>query len=567
MKKISYRSVLLSLFSFFLFLCPVKVFAASATLGINADSSVYVGREITATLYVASVSGANGGIESVEANLVFDKNYLEYVSGTGVNNPYSFQINPSLNYKIAGLDTSMSNGITSTTTVFTFKFKTKKTGSTTISLSNVKLTDSSNKINSNVSSKTITITDPPSSNTNLKSLSVSNGSLSFDKNRTSYDVSVGSDVTDITINGTAEDSGAVVSGTGSKNLNYGNNKFDITVKAPSGDTKTYVVNVNRKDTRNSNNNLSSLKVKDGELSPSFNKNTLEYSISVPYEVSSLKIDATAEDSKSKVNITNNSLISEETVNVKVVVTAENGSSKTYIIHAKRGKDPNKKLSNNNYLSSLTVSNGILSPAFTKEQEKYVVYLPYEIDTIDINVEVEDTKYATLNKSGDSKLSEGNNPFIFTVTAEDNSTRTYTVTVVRGINLLESNLSSNVLLEDIKIEKGRLKQDFYKNVHYYTYTGGKITAIPEDKTSKVKIIENDDISAIIVGAQNGELGVYTLQKVKSNNNMLLIGIVGILLVIFALFIGYNIGKDKANRQNGIQKKKFRGNKKAENNITE
>ena len=46
---------------------------------------------------------------------------------------------------------------------------------------------------------------------------------------------------------------------------------------------------------------------------------------VPYEVSKLKINANAEDSKSKVSISNPDLVAEETTQVKVIVTAENGN--------------------------------------------------------------------------------------------------------------------------------------------------------------------------------------------------------------------------------------------------
>lgn len=541
MKKISYRLIILSVLSFFLFLCPLKAFAGSASLTFTGNGTTYVGREFSVDLNVTNISEANGGVSSVAANLFFDTNYLEYVSGTGVTSPYTFQINTGNNYQIAGLDTSMSHGIINNTKIFTFKFRAKQLGNTTISLRNVKLTDSNNKLNGTANAKTINITEPPSSNNNLKSLTVSAGSLSFDKSRTSYDVYVESNIDSITINAAAEDGGAFVSGTGTKGLNYGNNKFDITVKAPSGDIKTYKINVNRKDIRSSNNNLASLRVGDGQLSPSFNKNTLEYNISVPFAVSNLKIDAKAEDAKSRVSITNNNLISEETVRVRIDVTAENGSVKSYIIKATRGKDPDKPLSNNNYLASLNINNGILSPAFNKEQEKYIVYLPYEIDNIDINVTVEDERYAKVNRTGDSNLSEGANLFTFTVTAEDNSTRTYTVTVVRGINLSSSNLGSNVYLKSIKIKNGRLKNKFNKKNYFYTYTGGKITAIPEDANSKVKIIENKDATTIIVESQSGDLGVYTLKKEKVNKSSLFFGFMASLFIITSFVAGYKFAR--------------------------
>ena len=101
------------------------------------------------------------------------------------------------------------------------------------------------------------------------------------------------------------------------------------------------------------------------------------------------------------------------------------------------------------MSSLKVSQGILSPAFKKEQDKYIVYLPYEADSIKIDATVEDTKYATIKIEGTEKLSTGNNNYKIIVTAEDGSTKTYTVVVSRGLNMTEESLSSNVYLKSIQ----------------------------------------------------------------------------------------------------------------------
>ena len=167
------------------------------------------------------------------------------------------------------------------------------------------------------------------------------------------------------------------------------------------------------------------------------------------------------------------------------------------------------------MSSLKVSQGILSPAFKKEQDKYIVYLPYEADSIKIDATVEDTKYATIKIEGTEKLSTGNNNYKIIVTAEDGSTKTYTVVVSRGLNMTEESLSSNVYLKSITLKKGSLKESFNKEVFDYTYTGSEIEAVPEDDKSTVNIINRKDKSIIIVKSQSGDIGVYTLTKYKSN----------------------------------------------------
>ena len=559
MKK-NYNRLLLIL-SFFLFCFPLGVFAkTNASASFSGNNSVYLGDNIDVYLVVSeSGSGAGEGVAGIQGPISYDSSKLELVG----NEPYSLNASYG-NGKVIGMVTSASSYLTGTKNVMKFTFRTKALGNATISM-NADISDANGSKMSCNPSKTISIVEPPSSNNNLSSLSVSTGSINFNKNNTNYSVSVGSDVTSITINASAEDGGASVSGTGSKNLNYGNNKFDITVKAPSGATKTYSVNVNRNDNRSSNNNLSSLKVNNGTISPNFNKNTLEYNIEVPYEVSSLKIDATAEDSKSKVNISNNNLISEETVKVKVTVTAENGSSKTYTINAKRGKDPNKVLSTNNYLASLTVSQGILSPSFDKNQENYIVYLPFEIDSIEISASVEDTRYATIKVEGSNKLSVGNNVFKYKVTAEDNSVKTYTITVVRGNSLLESNLSSNVFLKNIKIKNGNLLGAFDKKINYYIYTGKIEKAEAEDENSKLKIIEKDGVVNIVVESEAGDIGVYTLVLAKKDISkiMIIAGAIGIIVV--GVGIGYLIGHRKGKKEQikKDNKKEKKETKKEEN----
>lgn len=553
MKNILNKKINFLIFSFFLFLFPVLTAKAdgTATTGISGNSSVYVGKTIDVVLYVST----NAPIAAFQGTLKYDTSKLELVSQTSLA-PYEISLN---GFVIGGLDLSGNSAINGKKNLLKLRFKAKTVGNTTITFSGPKQPGINNtSVSTSGASKTISITNPPSTNNNLSSLSASNGSINFNKNTTSYNISVDTNVTSIKISATAEDKGASVSGTGTKNLGYGNNKFSIIVTAPSGDKKTYTITVNRKDNRSSNNKLSSLSVDGAELSPKFNSNTKSYTVSVPFSISSLKINAKAEDSKSKVSISNTSINAEETKDINITVTAENGSTNTYVIRATRGKDPNKVLSKNNNLSSLKVSQGILSPAFKKEQDKYIVYLPYEVDSIKIDATVEDTKYATIKIEGAEKLSTGNNNYKIIVTAEDGSTKTYTVVVSRGLNMTEESLSSNVYLKSITLKKGSLKENFNKEVFDYTYTGSEIEAVPEDDKSTVNIINRKDKSIIIVKSQSGDIGVYTLTKYKSNFINIIIYILLSLTTILSA-TGCYLMKNKLKKINPDLKNKNKKNK--------
>lgn len=535
LRRNTLKAIIISSFFFF---CPLLVNAGSATVGFSGNNSVYIGENITLKMYISNIQDAEGGIVSAGGNLSFDNNCLEYVSGSGASSPYSFEINTSSNYKIAGLDTSLNKGITSQTTIFTFVFKAKAICNTTVTLKDAKLTDTTSKITTNVVSKSISITNPPSSNNNLSSLTISKGTLNFNKNNTNYTVSVDSDVSSITINAVAEDSGATISGTGNKNLNYGDNKIEIVVTSLSGAKKVYTVVVNRKDIRSSNNNLSSLKVGSGELSPSFNKNTTKYTLTVPYSVSNLDIKAVAEDSKASISISGNKdLVAEETKDVTITVTAENGSKKTYTISVTRGKNPNKKLSTNNYLTHLDVSVGILSPVFDKDITSYEVWLPYEVEEIQLDYGVEDTKYATVKFEGEDKLQAGIiNVYKINVTAESNDVRTYTISVHRASNPIESN-SNNTYIKDIKLSNGTLTQTFNKEVREYYYKkkkGFKIEEIVlEDENSAVSTVHQNGVYYLIVISSSGEYGVYTLKEQSLN-------VMTIILVLIVIILSFGTG---------------------------
>lgn len=521
--------------SFVFFLWPMMVNAAtSASASLSGNSSVYVGNTIDVTLVVSeSGSGAEEGVCGVQGPISYDTSKLELVSTKSINLGVSYDSS-----RIIGMVQNIQQCLHGTNNIITFTFKAKELGSATVSI-NLDISDAlGNKIYSKAVSKTISITEPPSSNAFLKSLSVDKGSINFNKNTTSYSVSVGSEVESINISASAEDSGATVSGIGSKSLSYGDNKFNIVVTAPSGSKKTYTITVNRKDIRSSNNNLANIKVNEGELSPKFSSKTTEYTLIVPYEVENLNITANAEDSKAKVTISgNNNLVAEETSDVTITVTAENGSQKTYTIKVTRGKDPNKVLDTNNYLTHLTVSVGILSPVFDKNVTNYVIWLPYEVDKITFDYAVEDTKYATVQFEGDENLKAGiSNVFKIKVTAESGEERVYTISVNRA-NAIGQVGNDNTYLKGIELKDGELVGKFDKDTREYYYKRGKNFAIkeviPEDENSAVSVYEDGNTIYFIVQSSNGEYGVYTLREKEFS-------IMPYVINVVLLFGGFTIG---------------------------
>ena len=98
----------------------------------------------------------------------------------------------------------------------------------------------------------------------------------------------------------------------------GNQSTTIKVTAP----RTY----------SSNNNLSGLSITGYNLSPTFSKSTLEYSLSVPNEVRQINITATKEDGTANITGAGTRDLIEGANRIEIIVTAENGATKTYVIN-------------------------------------------------------------------------------------------------------------------------------------------------------------------------------------------------------------------------------------------
>lgn len=109
----------------------------------------------------------------------------------------------------------------------------------------------------------------------------------------------------------------------------------ITVKDKSSGTssgnKKPSVDINKK--YSSNNYLKSLSIEGYDLEPAFDKNTLEYNVTLDVDTELIKINAETEDSKATLKGIGEVKVSDGTNEINIIVTAENGNEKTYKINA------------------------------------------------------------------------------------------------------------------------------------------------------------------------------------------------------------------------------------------
>lgn len=287
----------------------------------------------------------------------------------------------------------------------------------------------------------ITITRPDNREiiNTLSGIKTSNGVLSpsFSKNVYSYKISLDPNVSSITITPTKEGTKSTfVSGYsgGTFKLNYGDNKVLIKVKSESGKINTYTIVINRRDNRNTNNYLKTLKIENANIE--FDKNTLNYSVIVKNNINKINIMATTEHSTATVSGIGEKALKEGSNKFEVKVKAENETIRTYTINIKRlTKD--EDVSSNTNLKELQINNYPIN--FNKSTYSYTLEIGDET-SLDIKYSPEDIT-SIVNVNGNTDLKDGS-VITIKVTSTDGSTKDYIIRVTKtqieetGINTRE-----------------------------------------------------------------------------------------------------------------------------------
>ena len=394
------------------------------------------------------------------------------------------------------------------------KIKMPSSGSASVSISNIISLDKNNDEHSvSNANKTIRVTD---TNNYLSNIILSEGTIDFDKSKTTYDVkNINGSSIDITA--TLESSYAKLSGdVGKKNLNFGLNTFKITVTSEAGVNRIYTLNIYRNDNRDKTNTLSSLEIENYKISPDFNKNTVNYTLTVKKDVTSVKINATLDSDKSSFNKgygprTVNLNYGVNTILIKV--TSESKSTKTYTIKVTREDDR----SSNNYLKSLNVSSGDFE--FNKKTQNYSFTVQNEVTSIKVFAVAEDEK-SKVSGAQTYNLKEGLNKINIVVTAENKQTRTYTLQVTRIVKNINKEVNNK--LKSLEISNYQINFDPETTIYNLTIENeSSLDIIPnvQDSTSSVVVNGNENLKdgsviKLIVTAVDGSTKEYIINISKN-----------------------------------------------------
>ena len=379
-----------------------------------------------------------------------------------------------------------------------------------------------------------------SDNADLGSLTISSGTLSpqFSSSDITYTASVDNSVTQVTVTPTASDSLATIavndnivpSGTGHivTGLNVGTNTVTVIVTAQDSTTKTYIITLTRAASLSGNADLGSLTISSGTLSPQFSSSDITYTASVDNSVTQVTVTPTASDSLATIAVNDNIVpsgtghivtgLNVGTNTVTVIVTAQDSTTKTYIITLTRAAS----LSGNADLGGLTISSGTLSPQFSSSDITYTASVDNSVTQVTVTPTASDS-LATIAVNDNivpsgtghivTGLNVGTNTVTVIVTAQDSTTKTYIITLTRA-----ASLSGNADLGGLTISSGTLSPQFSSSDITYTASVDnsvtQVTVTPTASDSLATIAVNDNIvpsgtGHIVTGLTVGEPTTVTV----------------------------------------------------------
>ncbi len=220
-------------------------------------------------------------------------------------------------------------------------------------------------------------------------------------------------------------------------------------------------------------NLTALTV-NGSSVPSFSPNTTSYTLADTNN-SGITISATTSNSKAGVSGTGDVSLGYGNNTFSIVVTAENGNQKTYTVSIKR----NDKRSTDNTLKSLSVDCGKID--FLSYNVSYSVKVAYKVNEATIKAEPNDSK-AEVSGAGKKTLVVGINKFDIVVKAENESTKTYSLYIIREDESgTSAQLSVNNYLSELELNampaNTKLDFDFKPEKQEYTiFVDNTVTSV-------------------------------------------------------------------------------------------
>lgn len=157
--------------------------------------------------------------------------------------------------------------------------------------------------------------------------------------------------------------------------------------------------------------LKSLVVSPGTISPEFDPETTKYTMTVGTDVTKLNIEALLEDEKSKLDISGNEDLQLGENIIKIVVTAEDETARTYTITVTKEDEVQLKL------STLTIKGVELTPNFDPDVYEYKAEVDSSVTKLDVEALCDDAD-ASVEILGNEGLVDGENTITIMIKSKD-----------------------------------------------------------------------------------------------------------------------------------------------------
>ncbi len=256
----------------------------------------------------------------------------------------------------------------------------------------------------------------------------------------------------------------------------------ITISGMAKDTDTgsnkakYSRTINVKVTGNATTDtksadLSNLGIKPNDFS-GFSPNKTSYDVTVPENVQTIEVYATAKNSSAKISGTGTQELAIGENKIEVLVSANDGTTKTYTINIKREGENKEEVSQTTEkveegLSELKVENLELTPKFETNVYEYSTKYIGEKTTLDIQAIVTEPTY-TAEIVGNENLKEGEN--VVTILVSDKNGKNV---ATYQININKSKIDEEAIA---KQEEERKQQEQKKLLLIGGIAGGVILLI-------------------------------------------------------------------------------------------
>ncbi len=177
-------------------------------------------------------------------------------------------------------------------------------------------------------------------------------------------------------------------------------------------------------------------------------------------------------------------------------------------------------SNNNNLSSLSVTGQSLTPVFNPDVTTYNLTVPYTVSSVNVSAATASSA-AKVSGAGNKSLSYGSNTVTIKVTAQNGDEKTYTINITRE----SDTRSTDNNLKSLTFESFNITPIFsssttsYSVVVPYNVTTGDVVATTNNSKASVVISGNTDFEVgtneitINVTAENGLVKTYTLSVIR------------------------------------------------------